>query len=158
MTANDGWIDHSRRRMAGIIPVRLTVAGMTLVVTQTAPERERSDKPARFSSVGERIYLTGRAADGGFVDAAGSHQHTAMIGGSGCVACHGSDRQGGRLWPNFWQVAPANKPRAPTTLRRTTASPARPLPRRSSAVCGRTASRLAPECRVGGFPNPNGNP
>ena len=27
--------------------------------------------------------------------------------GSGCATCHGADREGGRLMPQFWIVAPA---------------------------------------------------
>ena len=27
--------------------------------------------------------------------------------GTGCVSCHGVDREGSRLWPQFWVKAPA---------------------------------------------------
>ena len=30
-----------------------------------------------------------------------------MMGGGGCVSCHGTDREGGRLLPSFWQMAPS---------------------------------------------------
>ncbi len=29
-----------------------------------------------------------------------------MMSGGGCVNCHGVDRQGSRLMPRFWMVAP----------------------------------------------------
>ena len=64
-----------------------------------------------FVSNGERIYFTGTSASGLPVSASGgggsmSGMHRNMHGG-GCASCHGSDREGQRLWPKFWIYAPA---------------------------------------------------
>jgi hypothetical protein len=66
---------------------------------------------AAFISNGEQIYFTGASASGlpivpvgGFGSMGGMHMQ--MHGGS-CVSCHGADREGQRLWPQFWIKAPA---------------------------------------------------
>ncbi|MFT5506532.1 MAG: cytochrome c oxidase subunit 2 [Gammaproteobacteria bacterium] len=60
-----------------------------------------------FVSNGERIYFTGKSASGMEIstsDHMNAHMH---MHGSGCVSCHGVDREGKRLWPQFWIKAPA---------------------------------------------------
>ncbi len=64
-----------------------------------------------FVSNGERIYFTGTSASGLPISANGgggsmSGMHRQMHGG-GCASCHGSEREGQRLWPRFWVKAPA---------------------------------------------------
>ena len=61
--------------------------------------------PASYSSNGERIYFTGISASGDPISRIGGNMHMHMMGGA-CVTCHGSDRQGRRMMPAFWQVAP----------------------------------------------------
>ena len=63
-----------------------------------------------FVSNGERIYFTGTSASGLLISASGgggpmSGMHRQMHGG-GCASCHGADREGQRLWPQFWIKAP----------------------------------------------------
>lgn len=67
--------------------------------------------PAQFRSNGERIYFTGTSASGVSITSASDSMHMQMHGG-GCVNCHGADRQGGRLMPQFWMIAPALTPAA----------------------------------------------
>ena len=64
-----------------------------------------------FVSNGERIYFSGTSASGLPISASGgggsmSGMHRQMHGG-GCASCHGADREGQRLWPQFWIKAPA---------------------------------------------------
>jgi cytochrome c oxidase subunit 2 len=64
-----------------------------------------------FVSNGERIYFTGTSASGLPISASGgggsmSGMHRQMHGG-GCARCHGVDREGQRLWPQFWIKASA---------------------------------------------------
>lgn len=61
-----------------------------------------------FVSNGERIYFTGRSQSGMPINAIGGAggMHRQMHG-SGCASCHGDDREGRRLWPQFWTKAPA---------------------------------------------------
>ncbi len=61
--------------------------------------------PASYSSNGERIYFTGTSASGDPVSHTGGNMHMRMMGGS-CATCHGSDRQGRRMMPEFWKMAP----------------------------------------------------
>lgn len=66
--------------------------------------------PSAFVSNGERIYFTGSSVSNALINAnAGSgHMNMHMRGhGSGCVTCHGAEREGRRLWPQFWIKAPA---------------------------------------------------
>ena len=68
------------------------------------------DGPSEFVSNGERIYFTGSSASGIPINAVGGDGHMNMhmrMHGTGCVTCHGVDREGGRLWPQFWTKAPA---------------------------------------------------
>ena len=63
-----------------------------------------------FASNGERIYFTGINASGKPIGSSGGtgmmSRHRQMHGG-GCATCHGADREGKRLWPQFWIEAPA---------------------------------------------------
>ena len=63
-----------------------------------------------FATNGERIYFTGTSASGKAITASGGtgmmSMHRQMHGG-GCAICHGEEREGRRLWPQFWIKAPA---------------------------------------------------
>jgi len=61
--------------------------------------------PARFQSNGERIYFTGISGSGTPIAYTGGNMHLEMMGGS-CATCHGTDRRGGRMMPEFWLEAP----------------------------------------------------
>jgi cytochrome c oxidase subunit 2 len=52
-----------------------------------------------YSSVGERIYLTGVGADGQKIsrNAPAVSQGSLMMGGGGCGSCHGADGRGGTI-------------------------------------------------------------
>ncbi len=68
-----------------------------------------------FVSNGERIYFTGTGSTGYPIASTGGRggfgMHRRMHGG-GCAGCHGADREGRRLWPQFWIAAPALTPAA----------------------------------------------
>lgn len=69
-----------------------------------------SSGPTEFVSNGERIYFTGSSASGNTISARGGSGHMNMhmrVHGGGCVTCHGVEREGSRLWPQFWVKAPA---------------------------------------------------
>ena len=72
----------------------------------------RSNWPSRFQSNGEQIYFTASSASGLAINARGGNMHMGMMSNSGCATCHGADRQGGRLMPNFWKSAPPLTPEA----------------------------------------------
>ena len=72
---------------------------------------DREDWPDQFQSNGERIYFTGINSSGVSISANGGGMHMQMHNGS-CVTCHGIDRQGGRLMPRFWKIAPPLTPSA----------------------------------------------
>ena len=64
----------------------------------------------KFVSNGERIYFTGSSASGNPISASGGSGHMNMhmrVHGGGCATCHGAEREGRRLWPQFWVGAPA---------------------------------------------------
>ena len=61
--------------------------------------------PATFDSNGERIYFTGTSASGMPITYTGGNMHLRMMGG-GCATCHGADREGARMMPEFWVEAP----------------------------------------------------
>jgi cytochrome c oxidase subunit II len=52
----------------------------------------------RFSSNGERIYLTGTSANGPAITAETPGMHRRPQGRMACVTCHGPDGQGGQVW------------------------------------------------------------
>ena len=62
-------------------------------------------RPVVFQSNGERIYLTGASASGTSITYTGGNMHLEMMGG-GCATCHGADRRGARMMPEFWLEAP----------------------------------------------------
>ncbi len=74
---------------------------------QTTPDTNRENWPKQFTSDGQRLYFTGQTASGQHMAPRGGHHHMTMMGNGACVDCHGTDREGGRLWPTFWHVAPA---------------------------------------------------
>lgn len=88
---------------AGMVAVVL----IALWIADTGPRNDRSSWPSRFASNGERIYFTGTSVSESVIRASGGNPHMLMMGGGGCVSCHGTDREGGRLFPNPWVVAPA---------------------------------------------------
>ena len=61
--------------------------------------------PARYQSNGERIYFTGMSQSRKPITYTGGNMHLQMMGG-GCSTCHGGDRDGSRMMPEFWIVAP----------------------------------------------------
>ncbi len=61
--------------------------------------------PASYASNGERIYFTGTSTSGDPVTLSGGNMHMRMMGG-GCATCHGADRRGSRMMPQFWTTAP----------------------------------------------------
>ena len=61
--------------------------------------------PAHYQSNGERIYFTGVSQSRGSITYTGGNMHLQMMGG-GCATCHGGDRDGSRMMPEFWVVAP----------------------------------------------------
>ncbi len=52
-----------------------------------------------YSSVGQRIFLTGVGSDGREISRAtsGASQGATMMGGGGCASCHGADGRGGTV-------------------------------------------------------------
>ena len=68
--------------------------------------------PESFASNGERLYFTGRSTRGTRMVPSGGDRHMMMMGGAACAACHGADRQGGRVGMSFWTRAPALTPAA----------------------------------------------
>lgn len=67
---------------------------------------DATDYAARtFSGNGEQIYYTGRSQAGTAITYQGGTMHAQMHSTS-CASCHGDDRQGKRLYPKFWLVAP----------------------------------------------------
>lgn len=70
------------------------------------PMAGRGNWPAEFQSNGERIYFTATSASGLPVSPRGGNMRMGMSSGGGCVACHGADRGGGPLGPQFWKSAP----------------------------------------------------
>ena len=71
----------------------------------TGPLSGRDAWPTQFQSNGERIYFTGTSASGRSISPQGRGMHMQMMGG-GCASCHGGDRQGRQLRPQFWKSAP----------------------------------------------------
>ncbi len=68
-----------------------------------------------YVSNGERIYFTGVDAAGYPIPTTGGRHGAGMhrqMHGGGCASCHGANREGRRLWPQFWVKAPALTPTA----------------------------------------------
>lgn len=90
----------------------LVVASLLLLVSCNGrfEHGPATDGSAAFVSNGERIYFTGSSASGTAISALGSSSMTGMhqqMHGGSCASCHGTDREGQRLWPQFWIKAPA---------------------------------------------------
>lgn len=71
---------------------------------------ERVDYPSEFVSNGQRIYFIGRSLSGSPIIANTGDSmmgHHRQMHGGGCAGCHGINREGERLWPQFWIHAPA---------------------------------------------------
>ena len=107
MTPHIAWFGTRRGRLTVIALAALGIGLAVLSLAVTAPDTNRENWPIQFSSNGERLYFTGRGAAGAAMVSRGGNRHMSMMGGGGCVDCHGTDREGGRLRPSFWQVAPA---------------------------------------------------
>ncbi len=72
-------------------------------------------EPLPYVSNGERIYFTGVDATGYPIPTTGGRHGAGMhrqMHGGGCASCHGANREGRRLWPQFWVKAPALTPSA----------------------------------------------
>ena len=98
------------RKMALVSVVASSVALVAFAVfvaRTTPPDKNRENWPETFAGNGERLYFTGVSASGSILQPHGGNHHMKMMGSGGCVDCHGTNRKGGRLWPNFWQVAPS---------------------------------------------------
>ena len=91
----------------GTVLVGLVVLAGALFLFSQGPTTNRRYWPAQFESNGERIYFTGTNSSGQAITSRGGDMHMGMMTAGGCIACHGSDRQGGRLMHRFWQVVPA---------------------------------------------------
>lgn len=96
-----------RGRVIAIAAAALVVVAVLGLESLTTPRTARSTWPSEFRSNGERLYFTGMSADGQPMRATGGDRHMLMMGGTACVACHGTDRKGGRLRPSYWTVVPA---------------------------------------------------
>jgi cytochrome c oxidase subunit 2 len=109
-------LDHARQGMSTGLPMRIIVFISLLFLVSCNGRVDHSpstggDNSEAFISNGERIYFTGTSASGLPISASGgggsmSGMHRQMHGG-GCASCHGADREGQRLWPQFWVKAPA---------------------------------------------------
>jgi len=99
----------NRNRRMPIVFGAIGVAALALVAAEFSmtPVTSRAVWPSEFRSNGERIYYSGTSASGQAIRAVGGDRHMSMMGGNACVACHGVDREGGRLRPSYWSVAPA---------------------------------------------------
>ena len=97
----------SRRfvRLGGIVLVLVVALVAARLLLGSGPMTNRADWPSEFQGNGERIYFTATSASGQPISPKGGTMHMRMSAG-GCVACHGADRQGGRLMPQFWKSAP----------------------------------------------------
>lgn len=99
----------------GAVSASMQIVGLSalLLLASCSPREEHFGTAydlAAFASNGERIYFTGTSASGKAIAASGGtgmmNRHRQMHGG-GCAVCHGADRGGKRLWPQFWVKAPA---------------------------------------------------
>ena len=90
----------------------LTILALLLLVSCSPRDGHWASSlhPEPFVSNGERIYFTGKSVSGNPIDSVNGGSmmgmHRQMHGG-GCAVCHGAEREGRRLWPQFWIKAPA---------------------------------------------------
>lgn len=87
--------------------IKLISGGLVLLLAGCGMGMDdATDYGARdFSSNGETIYFTGRNQSGSTITYRGGTMH-AQMHNTTCASCHGDDRQGQRLYPKFWVVAP----------------------------------------------------
>ena len=100
------------RRLAvlgGVLLIAIVVVYGGGVMFGIGPDRDGENWPVRFQSNGERIYFTATSSSGRSIMPRGGGMQ--MHRGS-CATCHGADRQGRRLMPRFWKVAPPLTPAA----------------------------------------------
>ena len=107
-----------RQHQSARLPLLVFVAAAILLLASCGPRDERFGSQvasSNFSSNGERIYHTGTSSSGDPILSSGGggmmNRHRQMHGG-GCALCHGANREGKRLWPQFWIEAPALTPTA----------------------------------------------
>ena len=97
------------------VPRGVKIAGFAalLLLASCSPGEEHYGSaydPSDFASNGARIYLNGTSASGAAITARGGTSmmsHHRQMHGGGCAICHGANREGKRLWPQFWIAAPA---------------------------------------------------
>ncbi|SIS65583.1 c-type cytochrome [Neptunomonas antarctica] len=89
------------------LAIKLAVGGVVLLLAGCGMGMDDGSKygSRTFNSNGEQIYYTGRSQSGAAISYQGGTMHTQMHSTS-CASCHGDDRQGQRLYPQFWVVAP----------------------------------------------------
>ena len=109
---NDTESTQRQRHMIRGGVILIAVIGV-LVLVGMGSKANRSSWPTQFQSNGERIYFTARSVSGLRISAKGGTMHMGMMAGSsGCVTCHGADRQGRRLMHQFWKTTPPLTPDA----------------------------------------------
>lgn len=88
--------------------LKMTGSGLVLLLTGCGMGMDSTTDYGKrtFSSNGEQIYYTGRSQTGTAISYQGGTMHAQMHSTS-CASCHGEDRQGQRLYPRFWVVAPS---------------------------------------------------
>ena len=96
--------------LAALAVAALAALGAALL--DTPPWSGRTAWPEPFESNGERLYFTGRSDRGTAMIPSGGDHHMMMMRRGACAACHGADRQGGRLATRFWQSVPPLTPEA----------------------------------------------
>lgn len=99
------------RKLAVAAVLLAGVAAVLVLIGQGFPVGQ-GNWPSRFQSNGERIYFTATSASGDAINSRGGGTQMGMMSNSGCASCHGADRLGRRLRPNFWTSAPPLTPGA----------------------------------------------
>ena len=94
---------HGTLKSAAVIALSITLSSCDMGMNHM---NSRYTGSTTFASNGERIYFTGVGHDGRPIVTSGGHAHQSMHS-QGCVACHGTDREGGaRMYPFFWIQSP----------------------------------------------------
>jgi hypothetical protein len=111
MNASDNQPTSQIARKSRLILTFLAVTTLGVVLFGFNSMHSHTDWPGQFRSNGEKIYFMGANAPG---VSSGSNRNNTMMGmmGGGCANCHGADRQGARLMPQFWLMAPPLTPDA----------------------------------------------
>ncbi len=89
-----------------VLIVLIVIVAWRFLLGFSSMSNHGGDWPAQFQSNGERIYFTATSVSGSSISSRGGGMHMGMMKGA-CADCHGADRQGGRLMPRFWKLAPA---------------------------------------------------